>query len=566
MSSSSPVPGTGSGMLRRTIWRQRRRLLLGFPLLIAWQLGEAMTPVVIGMVVDHGVATGDTRAFLLWLLVLAALMAGFSLSYRFGGRLGLRSIQEESHALRSEIAGHVLDPRGADTDELPGEVLSLATADADMTGMVVRQLGFALGSIVAVLAIGGYLLVTDWVVGVLVLVGTPLVVAVTQLLAPMVARRTEAQQETVARASGVASDLMAGLRPLKGIGAEDAATQRYRVASRAAQRASITMAGAWGVLAGVSSGLSVLFLGVVAAVAGVRALDDAITLGQFIAIVGVAQYLAEPILALGELSAQAAASLASGRRISRFLQTPALVEGGALTPAAPPRTLRFDKVTAGPLKDLDLEVRQGELVALVADTPLADDAVIRLLHGTLRPDRGRVLLGPHPLDDLTLASRRDALLVNDHHADLFEGSIHDAIDPRRDLSEEQLSALLAASAGTDVIAAHPEGLDHRIRASGGTLSGGQRQRLTLARALAENRPVLVLHEPTSAVDAVTEQRIAAGLREARRPHATLVLTASPALLDVADVVVVVRNGTVVGRARHRELLRRDPEYAGRVAR
>ncbi|MFD1860481.1 ABC transporter ATP-binding protein [Aeromicrobium camelliae] len=557
---------SGSGMLRRTIWRQRRRLLLGFPLLIAWQLGEAMTPVVIGMVVDHGVATGDTRAFLFWLLVLATLMAGFSLAYRFGGRLGLRSIQEESHALRSEIAGHVLDPRGADTDELPGEVLSLATADADMTGMVVRQLGFALGSLVAVLAIGGYLLVTDWVVAALVLVGMPLVVGVTQLLAPMVARRTEAQQETVARASGVASDLMAGLRPLKGVGAEDIAIGRYRDASQAAQRASITMARAWGVLAGVSSGLSVLFLGVVAAVAGVRALDGAITLGQFIAIVGVAQYLAEPILALGELTAQAAASLASGRRISRFLHTPALVEGGPLTPDSPPRTLRFEGVAAGPLKGLDLEVGRGELVALVADAPHVDDALMRLLYGTLRPDQGRVLLGAHPLQDLTLAARRAAMLVNDHHADLFEGTIHDAIDPRRDLSDEQLTALLVASASTDVIAAHAEGLDHRIRAGGGTLSGGQRQRLTLARALAEDRPILVLHEPTSAVDAVTEQRIATGLREARRAHATLVLTASPALLDVADRVVVVRDGQVVDRGQHRELLRRDADYARRVAR
>lgn len=566
MSHSPAPPTTGVGMLRRTIVRQRRRLLPAFGLLIAWQLGEAMTPVVIGMVIDHGIATGQVRAFVLWLLVLAALMTGFSLAYRFGGRLGFRSVQEESHALRSEVAGHVLDPRGADTEELPGAVLSLATADADMTGLVVRQVGFALGSLVAVLAISGYLLVTDWVMGALVLIGMPVVVAVTQLLAPAVARRTEAQQATIARASGVASDLMAGLRPLKGVGAEDVATRRYRTASEAAQRASITMAGAWGILAGVSSGLSVVFLAVVAAVAGMRALDGAITLGQFVAIVGVAQYLAEPIVALGELTAQAAASVASGGRISRFLHTSPLVSGGEVVPPRTPSSLVFDNVEAGSLSGLHLTVSPGRLVALVSDDPDVGDTVMRLLHGTAAPERGQVSLGSYALSELSLDARRDAMLVNDHHADLFEGTIHDAIDPGRRLSPEQLAELLAASAATDVVAAHADGLDHRIRAGGGTLSGGQRQRLTLARALAENRPVLVLHDPTTAVDAVTEQRIAAGLLGARRDRATLLLTSSPALLDVAHEVVVVRDGVVAARGRHRELLVGDADYATAVAR
>ncbi len=544
-------------MLRQTIRRQGRRLLLAYPLIIAWQLGEAMTPVVIGLVVDHGIAGDDLGAFLLWLGVLAALMAGFSLAYRFGGRLGFRSVQEESHTLRDEIAGHVLDPRGADTDQLPGEVLSLATADAQMTGVVVRQFGFALGSLTAVIVIGTWLLWTDWVIGVLVIVGMPLTVALTQLLAPAVARRTTSQQATIARAAGVASDLMAGLRPLKGVRGEDVAAARYAEASLQAQRASITMARSWGVLSGVSSGLSTLFLGIVAAVAGLRALDDAITLGQFIAIVGVAQYLAEPIVALGELTAQAAASLASGTRISRFLHTPALIAEGSVS-ADPPG----DRLT---VEGLDLTVGPGRLVTVMSDDPSFDARLIGSLHGT-EQDIGRILIGRHELSALSIASRHRSLLIVDHDADLFEGSVHDAMDPDRELSADQLATVLDASAAHDVVAAHEDGLDHQLRASGGTLSGGQRQRLVLARSLAADRPVLVLHDPTSAVDAVTEQRIATGLRAVRAGRATLVLTSSPALLDTSDEVVIVRDGRVADRGTHRELLARDDSYRQAVIR
>ena len=557
MPEPTAAPRTGAGMLGQTIRRQGRRLMLAYPLLIGWQLGEALTPVVIGLVVDHGIAGHDLGSFLLWLGVLAALMAGFSLAYRFGGRLGFRSVQEESHTLRDEIGGHVLDPRGADTDQLPGEVLSLATADADMTGVVVRQFGFALGSLTAVIVIGVWLLWTDWVIGALVLLGMPLTVALTQLLAPAVARRTTSQQATIARAAGVASDLMAGLRPLKGVRGEDVAARRYARASLEAQRASITMARSWGVLSGVSSGLSTLFLGIVAAVAGLRALDDAITLGQFIAVVGVAQYLAEPIVALGELTAQAAASLASGARISRFLHTPALVADGSVDLGTP-----ADRLT---VEELDLTVKGDDLVTIVSDDPAFDGALIDMLHGT-RPSGGRILLGGQELLALSIASRRTSMLVVDHGADLFEGSVLDAMDPDRELSAAQLDAVLDASAAHDVVAAHEDGLDHQLRASGGTLSGGQRQRLVLARSLAADAPVLVLHDPTSAVDAVTEQRIAAGLRSMRAGRATLVLTSSPALLDTSDEVVIVRDGRVVDRGTHRDLLARDEAYRQAVIR
>lgn len=119
---------------------------------------------------------------------------------------------------------------------------------------------------------------------------------------------------------------------------------------------------------------------------------------------------------------------------------------------------------------------------------------------------------------------------------------------------------------TDVVALHRDGLDYAIRDRGANLSGGQRQRLSLARALAADAEVLVLHDPTTAVDAVTEQLIARNVAKLRRGRTTLVLTSSPALLDAADRVLVLDEGVITAEDTHRNLLAGDEAYCRAVAR
>jgi ABC-type multidrug transport system fused ATPase/permease subunit len=128
-----------------------------------------------------------------------------------------------------------------------------------------------------------------------------------------------------------------------------------------------------------------------------------------------------------------------------------------------------------------------------------------------------------------------------------------------------LAALGIASAG-DVLEALPDGLDSEVAERGRSFSGGQRQRLVLARALVADPEVLVLVEPTSAVDAHTEARIADGLAAARTGRATVVCTTSPLLLDRADKVALVAGGRVVAEGTHRNLLDTEPRYRAVVTR
>jgi len=229
-------------LLRRTVRRQRQRLLGAIALITLWQVCEAAVPILIGVAIDHAVATGDLGRLALWSLVLCVHFAVLSTSYRLGARIAFRAVQTESHLLRTEVSAHVLSPRGARLDRLPGDVLAIATGDADMVAAVIRQLVFTIAGFAGLAVTAVVLATIDPLVAVVVLVGVPLVLVCTQVVAPRLAHRAHARQEEIGRATGLATDLVRGLRPLKGIGAETVAHRRYRRQSREAMHASITAA------------------------------------------------------------------------------------------------------------------------------------------------------------------------------------------------------------------------------------------------------------------------------------------------------------------------------------
>jgi putative ABC transport system ATP-binding protein len=152
-----------------------------------------------------------------------------------------------------------------------------------------------------------------------------------------------------------------------------------------------------------------------------------------------------------------------------------------------------------------------------------------------------------------------------HHAAILAGSITDNVLPGAALGDPRLTAAAAAAAFDDVVQDAEGGWSAQLGERGFTLSGGQRQRLTLARALATHAPILVLHEPTNAVDSVTEFEIATTLRQFRGQGATLLVTGSPALLAVADQVLVLQDGRVTDTGTHHALLTRNDRYRTRVA-
>jgi putative ABC transport system ATP-binding protein len=563
----------GTAILLRTLVRNRVRLGIGTVLVCLHQVAETLVPISIGVIVDRAVATGDVFALAVWLCALALLFLVLTAAWRFGARFIVVAMQNEAHQLRMEVAHRILDPRGVRTDLRAGELLSVSTSDADRAAWIADITPRAAAALTAAIGSAVALLLIDVPLGLAVLIGTPVILGLLQLAAPLITRRATDQQAAVARASAMATDLVSGLRPLRGIGAEVSASRRYRTASRDALGATLHTAKSSAVFAGVSMTVSALLAVGVAGVAGWFALEGRITIGELITVVGLSQFFIEPLGVLAGLPGFLALARASADRLALVL------DAEPLLPAGSGRTLdgselSLSGVSYRSLSALDLRVTPGELLGVVAYRPQDAEALAALLSGQVPPDRydGELTVGGVRLSDADLAQARRALLVEPHNGDLFSGTVASNVTAGRPgATASEVQAALSASAAVDVVEAHPEGLDHEVADRGSSLSGGQRQRVALARALVAQSPVMVLHDPTTAVDAVTEHTIAGGIadlrhRDSEDRQTTILITSSPALLSVTDRVVVLDDGTVVGEGTHSQLATENANYRQAVLR
>lgn len=539
-----PAPITAGSVLSGAARGQRRDVVAASLFVAGHQLSEAAVPVVVGVVIDLAVSTGDGWALLRWLAAVVGVFVVLATSAYLGYWRLVRAEKQAGHELRLDVARRVLHPAGGAPGR-SGELVSLAGSDADRAGLVCAAIVVAIAALAALAGGAVVLISASPLLGLVVLVGTPLVLVATRLLARPLVGRAEAEQETLAAATGVATDLVTGLRVIKGIGAEDAAGGTYRRASRtalAARLAAVRFEGGYTAATGVITGV---FLVVVAWVGGRLALDGVISVGELVAGVGLAQFLIGPLERLTEVGPLLAGARGSAGRLAALLGAPPAVRAGeGRLPDDPPGALRLP----------GLDVAAGEHLGIV--TLAATDATALL--DVLARDRDNpepVLLDGTDLAGIDLDETRRAVLVARHDALLFEGTVGENTGTD--------AAALTAAGADDVLDALPGGLAAELTERGRTLSGGQRQRLALARALAAHAPVLVLHDPTTAVDAATEHRIAAGLTALRAGRTTLLLTSSPALLARCGRVLLVEGGAVVASGTHAELVD-DPRYRAAV--
>lgn len=330
MAKGGRVRVSGGAVLRRTVTRNARWLVGGSTLIAGWQLCEVSVPILIGVIVDRAVSTGSFAAIGFWIAVLAALFVVLTTLYRLGARQLMFGIARESHLLRDELSARALDrdgiavPAGRAEAFSAGELLSISTTDADNTSYVIDYVPRVVSAVVGTLACGIVLLSIDLVLGALVLIGIPLVVLGLQVTAPMIARRVEAQQDEVGRTSGMATDLVSGLRPLQGIGATGAAADRYRRSSRASLSASLRAARIQSAHAGAAAAAGALAAMGVAVVAVYFALSGDIGVGALITVIGLAQYLIDPFAVLAIVPSWVAEARASANRVAQVLSAPSL--------------------------------------------------------------------------------------------------------------------------------------------------------------------------------------------------------------------------------------------------
>jgi ABC-type multidrug transport system fused ATPase/permease subunit len=448
-----------------------------------------------------------------------------------------------------------------------GEVVAVSTGDVEKIGWFVEAVSRFTAAALTIVFVCVGLVVYQPSLGVVVAVGLPVLALAVLPLLPRATRRADFQREKAGRATELASDTVAGLRVLRGIGGEELFLDRYRSASQEVRHAAVRSARMWSLISAIQVLLPGLLLIAVVWHGVGLAREGRISVGELVTVYSSVMVMTYPLRHFEEIAMAYSFSRPSARRAARVLSLRrATSEGGSLAGTAPSGDL-YDPATG-------LLAPAGRLTAVVCGDPDTAGRLAERLggHPSSTEEEPSVLLGGVPLDELPLSAARTAVLVQDKDPVLLSGTLRELLDVPASGDVDARAALTAAQC-EDVLAALVQGslgaddpLDARITERGRSLSGGQRQRLALARSLFTDPEVLVLDEPTSAVDSHTEARIAEGVRELRAGRTTVVFTSSPLLLDRADRVVLVHEGEVVAVGVHRELVHKEPRYRAVVTR
>lgn len=568
---------------------------------LLWFMPSALNPWLLGKAIDHGVLQRSVAGTLPWALAMVVsitvgVLAGV-LMHTTSVVGWLVAMYKTTKLVLRKVAqlGHVAPRRTP-----AGEMLSIAGGDADTFGAVFEVVGRGIAALGAFIFVAGLVINESPKLGIVTLVAAPLLVgAASPLLKPL--QRAQAQERSLSsELTGMATDIVAGLRILRGIGGEQTFGDNYAAKSQHVRRAGV-LAGSWqaavdalGVL------LSGLLLVALTWLGAHEMLAGRLSIGQLISFFGYAIFMVWPIQTFFEFAQKWVQGLVAAKKTIAVLgqQAPWLESS---EPVALPHDAVITDEASGAV------FQPGRLTVVVSAVPddsaaLADrigrylpaesEPVSLELDGDLKGrarkkarkelDRQRaeqaaederragahwgVRFGGVDLSRVGLDELRSRVLVSDTNSQVFAGTLQDLLDPHRRNSREQAETALRVASAEDVYDALPGGWQGVLDERGRGLSGGQRQRLVLARALLADPEVLVLVEPTSAVDAHTEARIAERLAKHRAGRTTVVTSVSPLLLHHADEVVLLQDGKAVARGNHAELLAHDEAYRAVVAR
>ena len=547
---------------RFLLWVGRHQLgtlLAGVAFGIVWMVAQALMPYVLGQAIDDGLANGDDAALGRWVAALLALGLIQAAAGVLRHRMAVLNWLKASYRMIQVVAHHAADVGPAVRARLTtGEVVATVSNDALRAGGAYDITARLAGALVSYLVVAALLLSVSVLLGAVVLLGVPLLVATLSLIIGPLQRRQREQREEVGQLTALGADTVAGLRVLRGIGGEEVFLGRYRQRSQRVRRAGVRVAIPQSTLDASQVLLPGIFVVLVTWLGARLAVSGSIAPGELVSFYGYAAFLVIPLRTSAEAVDKITRSFVGARRMLDVLGVEHVVADPGAGAAEPSANVPVVDASSG------LVVEPGLLTCVVSPLPSEAVALADRL-GRFVDDHG-VTLGSVPLVDLSVDAVRRRIVVSETDPMLFSGPLRRELDPWGKADDETVLRAIATANAEDILEALPEGLDAHVEERGRGFSGGQRQRLVLARALVADPEILILVEPTSAVDAHTEARIARRLREARAGRTTVVMAVSPLVLDQADRVVFLQHGRVAASGTHRELLRSVPAYRGIVTR
>ncbi|WP_285538741.1 thiol reductant ABC exporter subunit CydD [Streptomyces lavendulae] len=516
-------------------------------------VGQAMliAEIVVGAF-EEGLDGGALRTPL---LLLAAVALGRGLV----AWLTELAAHRASAAVKSELRGRLLE-RAADLGpgrldgHRTGSLVALATRGVDALddyfSRYLPQLGLAVVVPVAVLA---RIVTEDWVSAAIIVVTLPLIPLFMILIGMATQNRMDRQWRLLSRLSGHFLDVVSGLPTLKVFGRAKAQAESIRSITDDYRRATMRTLRIAFLSSFALELLATLSVALVAVTIGMRLVHGELDLYTGLVILVLAPEAYLPLRQVGAQYHAAAEGLAAAEQIFEVLETPAPAPGGGAPVPADGLRIEFDAVevryegrSASSPGPVSFTVAPGECVALTGPSGAGKSTLLHVLLGFVTPTGGRVRIGDADLGGLSLEQWRERVAWVPQRPHLFAGTIAENVRlARPGASDEAVEAALRDAGAWEFVSALPGGTRTPLGEGGVGLSAGQRQRLALARAFLADRPVLLLDEPTAALDGGTEAAVVEAVRRLAVGRTVLLVVHRPALLAVADRVVRVGEGAPV---------------------
>jgi ABC-type multidrug transport system fused ATPase/permease subunit len=521
----------------------RGSLFVGMIAGIIGTVASALVPLATGEAIDRGVVPRDTGAVIDWAVVILGLIVVSAVATVVQERRDLTATVRSAYHTAEIVNSHAAELGSSLRRHInAGDLISIGVGDTMPIGFALASTSRGAGAVVSIIVVAVIMLVQAWPLGLIVLLGVPVIVwSISRALNPLRARQRDLRQ-TQGELTGIAVDIATGLRIITGLGVQRRFSEHYQQNSQQA-RAQATVTARYE--AGVSAARVLLAGMLTTAVVWVGArevLGGTLDAGQLVAFYGYALFLVTPLRWLTDTAEFLNRGWVSLERVVGFLRISPDGDSKAVAPLPDADISLADPVSG-------LHARPGRLVAVICSSEReSNDVAARLEPGpaNLLADRTRGNFDPEEL------RRRVLLVPGDDY--LFAGSLSEMLDPLAVGAPGALGQHLRTASIDDVVEALPDGMASRVQAGGTSFSGGERQRLRLVRALVADPEVLILVEPTSALDATTESRVMERLKVARAGRTTVVVTTSPTVVAEADDIAVIADGALLVAGARNEVI------------
>ena len=557
--------------LLRLWWGERRLGFVGLTFALAYTLISTAIPLLMQRAIDHAIVRHVQPLWPYLLLILA--LGGLRLVVNFFRRYATARIGIRIEARMRELlyAAYLRYPRAFYDRHATGQVLSRATNDLyPIRYSIGWGLVQGIQSMMMIVGAGIVLVVVDARLALYTAVAMPPITVLALRFARRVSPISRQVQERKGDVTEAADEAVVGIEMVQAFGREDDVRGRFGGKAEAVRDTVLRQAG---VEARHLPGLYYLPSISIAAVVyfgGREVIGGHLSIGQFVLFETLLLQLVWPLEALGWITNLAQRALASAGRSFAWL------DGIAPLPEpAAPRPLpsgevdvRFESVRfayggeTDVLRDLDLVVERGEIVAVCGPTGSGKTSLLNLLPRFYDPTGGRVLVGGVDTRDVKIAELRASVALVTQRPVLFSDPLRENLTAGREDADWDEVLAACAAAGVDAFVDELlDGYDTLIGERGINLSGGQRQRVALARALVAGARVVVLDDPLSSVDTLTERRLVRRLRPALAGKTVLVATQRLSTVEIADRAVVLEAGRIVESGRPADLIRADGPFA-----